>query len=221
VVLISDGEGDPQRLSIPAGPIRLVAIGTGPASKSGHRLLRSASRTGNGPYVYLDSVERANALQFDRLFFSVANDVSVKLTLPSYFTVERPFSGSLAAPDQVEKQYLAPDQVSVFLFRLLACHPSVAAELDFPVSASVAYTRPGEAEPISSPEQWAYLSNTQPQLDKSYAVLTYAEALRSLDGRRLEHALSVVHQANAAAPDAELSAIAELLSLHPGMPQAE
>jgi hypothetical protein len=220
VVLISDGEGDPQRLlSSPDGSIRLAAIGTGPGLKFGHRLLRSASRVGNGPYVYLDSVERVAELDVERLYFSVANDVQLQVTLPWYFTFERPFTGNTATPGDVEAQYLGPSQVSVFLFRLVACDDSAPATVQESISASVTFTAafpPPEAVTIPVP---ALLNSTHQQLDKTHAVLVYAEALRSLDDRRLKNALDVVTHTNAASPDPDLTAIAELLALHPALPQ--
>jgi HD superfamily phosphohydrolase YqeK len=53
-------------------------------------------------------------------------------------------------------------------------------------------------------------------------VLAYAEALRSLDPKRLEHALGVVQAAQEiVGSDPDLAEISTLLAAHPGLPQSD
>jgi hypothetical protein len=221
VVLISDGQGDPLRITIPDPSIRLAAIGIGPALEFGHRLLRSASRQGDGPYVYVDSGERAAALDFNRLFFVWATGVSLELTLPWYFTVERPFAGGVVPASAAEKPYLAPGQTSVFLFRLVACHPDIPMAEPSTLWASATFAASDQTQASAYGLTTTLLASPRPQLDKAYAVLGYAEALRSLDGRRLDNARKLVETLNQNAPDPDLASIAELLALHPGLTEEQ
>jgi hypothetical protein len=227
VVLIADGEGDPTTL--PTSDLRLAAFGTGPAARFGHRLMRNASRDGMGPYVYLDSTDAASSLNLDRLLLVSQEHVGLKLLLPWYFTFERPFAGGMEAPSAVEEQYLSSEQVTVFLFRLAACHADAPNTYGGTILADVTATPVGGTAVTFSVELGVttLLGADSAELAKSSAVLAYAEALRSLDPKRLEHALGVVEDAQGlltekyGVADTDLGEISTLLASHPGLPQSD
>lgn len=230
VVLVSDGEGDPDAVgnAITSAPaIRLVAIGTGPELRFGHRVLRSASRVGRGAYVHVDSDTEADALEgrFDRLFGVALDDLSLNLTVPWYFDVERPFPVEYSQPGQIEPQYLAPGGTAVFLFRLVACDVLAPKLLPDFVTATAHYTPADGQAPAKSSESLGVttlLTSSTQQLAKAYAVFGYAEALATLDAKRLAYAHDLVTNALGQHPngDPELSDIAALLLQHPGYPKA-
>ena len=214
VVLLSDGEGDPEQLPAtpPASDIRLVAIGVAPSF--GHELLRTAALRGEGPYLYLDSLEEAQRLagRFATLFGVAFDNVGLELTVPWYFEVERPFKGSVAtAPSASGPEYVAPGGAMVFAFRLKSCHPDIATQLPNAQLTASATFGEGLTTTARSATVGTLLAEATPELDTVFAVITYAEALQSLDPKRLQNAYDVANTLG-------LSEIRDLLSSHPAFP---
>ena len=217
VALFSDGEGAVEQLAAPptSGDLRVAAFGVAPGFS--HELLRNVAQRGRGPYVYLDSVDEAARLEskFSTLFGVAFDKLGLELTVPWFFELERPFKGSVSeTPTASEPEYIAPGGAMIFAFRLKACdpeivnyYPSAALRLSVTFGGDTGRTAPLVAS-VSS-----LLAQATPELDKVFAVITYAEALQSLDPRRLENAYRVVGTAG-------LPALGELLLQHPAFPSA-
>jgi hypothetical protein len=227
VILLADGEGNAEKVNVPEGgahDVRVVAIGVGPRVPHGHRLLRRVSRLGRGPYLHLDSVAEAEKLGspagLASLLGVALDQVKVHIDVPWYFAVERPFPGDVTSEvASIEPQYLAPGGVMVLLFRLKACDPAAVGTPDAPATlprARVTYSVNGLA---GSVDEFQLTLGNGPSavlpLAKAFAVLDYAEALRSLDTNRLDAALGQVRELEPLAADADLAEISGLLSAHP------
>jgi hypothetical protein len=220
VVLISDGEGPPELVweaalaPDSAREIRTVAIGVGPGAPNGHRLLRAASRKGQGAYVHVDSETEAGKLDLASLFGVAFDSIQTTLRVPWYFELDRPFPGDITTqPSSIEPQYLAPGGSMIFLFRLKACD----ARAPYQESGEIEVELTQNGTLLGSPQGFVPLEllsdQTRPaELGKAFLALGYAEALRSLDGARLRR----IHELTSALPeDPELAEISELISKHP------
>jgi hypothetical protein len=226
-LLVSDGASDPGALPATiaesagdtANEIRLTALGAGSARENGHRFLRTASRFGRGAYRYLDSTAAGDALagRFHELFGVAMDNVSLALDIPWYFTIERPFIGGVSNTSvPIEPQYVAPDGSMTFLFRLIACSDTAYKDIAGSIGATFAWTSPVDGTPqltthtVAVPT--AVLDQNHGDLLKMLAVASYAEALRSLDQKRLNNALSL---AQLDPGNEDLIEIAGLIQKHP------
>jgi Ca-activated chloride channel family protein len=227
VLLVSDGADHPATLpSVIAtraeagigNEIRMSVLGTGAARENGHRTLRVASRFGRGAYRYLDDVDamQASAPSFDELFGVALDDVKLELSLPWYFSVERPFLGAVVDSNTpIEPQYVAPGGTMTFLFRLIACSETAYGDVTVnapTIEARLSWLSPSDGSPGNAIESAlpATLADQMPsqELTQLLAVASYADALRTLDKKRLNHAITLLE-------GAQLSEIAQLLGNHP------
>jgi hypothetical protein len=227
VLLISNGADDPE--SLPADTIKnaadsgflMASIATGPALSHGDRFMRAAAKLGRGHYLYVDSTAEAQRLfdeQASELFGIAFQDVQLDVTFPWYFNLVPSSTEATTTTDAAEPQDLAVGGHSTFLFKLEICDATMLA-----YGGSVQVTvrwKSGQTLPISFPLTSAPQASAQAQLAKALAVYTYAEALKTLDARRLEEAQTLVASALEQNPnDAHLVQIGDLLAKHPALTQ--
>jgi hypothetical protein len=178
------------------------------------------SRAGRGPYLHLRSPEDAEQIsrRFDELLGVAIDHVRLTLTAPWYFEVERAYLFASTTAGEAEPQYLGPSGRIVFPFRLRACAEGAIEPVDS-ITARLDYETPGAgaAPPVTLVRTLGELElGGSARLGKSFAVLAYAEALRSLDGPRLRAAFDRMRTENDALSDAQLGEILSLLPQHPG-----
>ncbi len=223
MLLISNGHDDPETLpadaikSAAASGLLLASIATGPALSHGDRFMRAAAKLGRGHYLYLDSTAEAQRVfdeQASELFGIAYRDVQLDVEFPWYFTLVTSTTEATTTTNAAEPQDLAVGGHSTFLFKLEICDTEMLA-----YGGSITVTvrwKSGETVPISFPVTAAAQLHTE--LDKALAVYNYAEALKTLDKRRLEEAQKQVESARQQLPnDAQLEEIAELLVKHPAL----
>jgi hypothetical protein len=223
VVVISDGQGSidaathetVKSAAMPGTSIHTLVVGVGKAIEHNPRMLRLLSHAGRGPYLHLYDGSAAELEQrFVELVGITADALSVEIQVPWYFEIQRPYLFESTAPGAAEPQYLAPGQSLVFPFRLQACDENALSVGDpIDITIGLADAASGAAMPLTvSPTLGELLSvNSHAELDQTFAVVAYAEALRSLDAVRLQNAHTLATSAN-------LQEIADLLLLHPAYP---
>lgn len=213
VLFITDGAEPSSSLpqqAITAGAekgIFLVGIGAGPTTTYRQRLLERATFDGRGSYVYVsnwDSAQREIVARYSQLMGIAYDDVRLELNLPWYLhrIDEEPVS---AVPGSYKKQYLAPGASLSFLFRLQACHKDAFLKEPTPLEAIVHYYDPATQVDDVRAAQLTELPldklASAPELDKALAIQSYAEALQSLDAKRVEHAQELTALAVQTDPD--------------------
>jgi Ca-activated chloride channel family protein len=210
--------------------IRFVSIGVGPAASYRDTTLSAAADAGHGINVYLDSPQAADELlhlRFDEVMDVVAADVILDVTVPWFFTVV-PQEGEVAASDQssLVSSEIGPGRSLVFRQILRACAADIPLGVSaLPLAISITWTPAGGA----TSGQDAVTTNLDElfkqdpfELRKTSAILGYAEALRSLDEKRLSdaHDAIAVLLAPMTTPDPELDAIRALIEKDPLYPPA-
>ena len=228
--MISNGPDDPSTLPTAAiqgnaqQGLLLVSVGTGPALQHGDRTLRAAAKAGRGHYLYVDSAAEAQRVfdqQAGEIFGIAFEDVQLEVQVPWYFELLTDESEvtNTASFDEVDPQNLAAGGHSTLLFKLEACDDSVLAQGD-DLSVTVSWRDPSAVERVNHT-----VATTVPkamadttQLDAALAVFSYAEALKTLDSRRLQEALTLTNAGLAKQPgDAHLTEIAALIAKHPAL----
>ncbi len=196
--------------------IRLVALGVG---QSDDDLLRTAARLGGGRYAYVDSLAEADILmgqRFDELTDVSFESISLELQYPDSL---RRLNGQETSVDpvSVEPQSLAPGSSMVLSSRFIACGGAV-----FPadsISAIVSYTKNGTSSESTTSRTFSDAEAAGPSklFQKILGVQSYADALASLDGHRLDTALGAIDSACtlAGGSDPELGEIEALILAHP------
>lgn len=199
-----------------------LAVGVGKAFEPPPRALRLIGSGGRGPYIHVDDGGASVlAERFDELFGRAYDDLRIRLTVPWYFEIQRPYVFATTSADGVDPQYIAPGQALVFPFRLSTCSPLALqfkdeivldvfwtqVESGAELQATVGRQLKEMLQPLDPSEQWP--------AEHAFAVVAYAEALRALDATRLTNALSRVEAAHALKPDPGLAEIAALIPKHP------
>lgn len=223
VIVISDGEGTIstathdtiRNAALPDQRIHSLVVGVGKTPGPDPRMLRLLSHAGRGPYLHLyDASAPAIEQRFVELVGIVGDGLTVQLDVPWYFEVQRPYLFETTAPGSAEPQYLAPGQALAFPFRLQACDENALVFTDT-LDVTIALFDPTTGDPITvtaAPKLADLASgNPTPELDQAFAIVAYADALRTLDPTRLSHARDLASSAN-------LQEIANLLPLHPAFP---
>jgi hypothetical protein len=231
VVVISDGEHVPdmqtrdmiRQQASGAQGILAVALGVGAPFVRDPVALRALSHEGRGAYLHLRSEADASQLytRFHELFGVAIDDLRLTLETPWYLEIERAYVSDSMPAGAAEPEYLGPSGRVVFPFRLRACAAEAIVESDT-ITATLRYVTPGSgsaATPISvTITLEELLLGGSDKLAKTFAVIGYAEALRSLNPARLLAAFNQVHSENVKLQDAQLQEILTLLPQHPGYP---
>lgn len=239
LVLVSDGGanlGETDRTTIAKEAenadntgIHLVGVGLGPAIGYSDVLMNEVTDAGRGSYVYLDSVEEAEATlgsRFDEVMDIAALDVQIAVTLPGYFDIQTT-SGEGVSQDKnkIRPQILAPLDAMVLSQVLHVPSPSGAC-LDDTIGVDVTWKDPplhpaagdhgahweGTLESVKA-EPWEML--------KAEAIFRYARALQTRAQADFDAAKGAL--AKASAPGvldkdphkAEIDEIAALLDAFP------
>jgi Ca-activated chloride channel family protein len=205
--------------------IHLVGVGTGPAKGYSDTLLQEITDVGRGAYVYVDSEAEAQEV-FSKRWSEVmdigARSVSVSMSLPPYFKLQNYYGEDFShEPGTIEPQHLAPGDAMVFNMEFSVCDPAQIKDED-KISVTVAWDTPLDELPGGVKLEMTIAevkANGKAQLVKSSAVVAYAEALKSLDKKRLEAALKTVKAAQEAlgGTDEDLKEIEALIPLHPAL----
>jgi Ca-activated chloride channel homolog len=202
-----------------------VGVGTGPADGYNDALLNQLTDYGHGAYVYIDSAAEAQKMFFER-FSEVmeigARDVAVSVSMPGYFTIQHYYGESIAPADHPpDPQHLAPGDAMVFNMKLgeiaSGCFdPTHVMTVD--VDWKTPFTEEPQTTAVTMTLEQMMKQDVAPML-KANAVIVYAEALKSLDAKRLEDAKAVVQQvyADTGSTDTDLEDIIKLIALHPAL----
>jgi Ca-activated chloride channel homolog len=233
VVLITDGEHTPSsdtaaliRSHTEASAQGALALVLGVGAPFAHdiRSLRGIVHAGRGAYLHLRSVADANQIssRLDELLGVSIDGVRLRLEAPWYFELERAYVVDSGVNGVAQARYLGPAGRLVFPFRLWAC-AEAAINWSNSLEAILDYTTPGAgaATPVSLQRTLEELkAGGSENLAKTFAVVAYAEALRSFDGKRLAAAFQLVQAENTTLNDPQLDEILTLLPKHPGFPGA-
>jgi Ca-activated chloride channel homolog len=234
LVLITDGRANPKSIDpnfigehAKQGDddgIYLVGVGTGPAEGYNDALLNTLTDYGRGAYVYIDSEAEAVKMfsgRFSEVMDIAARNVAVTLTLPNFFMLQQYYGESISTPDAApEPQHLAPGDAMVFNMALSSLCDVAFASADAVVSVHVDWktpiTKEDRFEDLTVPLQDLTLPEAK-LIVKANAVIAYAEALKTLDGKRLVDAQVAVQDAYNKTSDPDLKGIVDLIALHPAM----
>jgi Ca-activated chloride channel family protein len=202
--------------------IYLVGVGTGPADGYNDALMDYVTDAGRGAYVYLDSEEEATRMfgsRFDEVIDVAARSVTLELDLPVFFRVSGFYGeGYSEDPSNIDAQHLAPGD-SMAIYETLAASCSLGdAELSNEVTLRASWRDGIDGSPrdvtLSSPLE--KLLTSSPALEKAEAIVAYAEALKSVDQKRLNVAYKTIEAAKLSNPgDADLAEISALVQKHP------
>lgn len=230
IVFVSDGNGEPATLSsVPlsqaasAGDF-FVGIATGPAERHQDRFFRAATAEGRGHYLYITSSETAQSViakRFSSMFAPAYQDVQLQITIPWFFDLIANPTETTVTLGVARPQDLGPGDRASFLFRLRACDYTLAYDkLASNVTAELRWvTSAGPDATKQTVATYDLLNPPQParNVAKAVAVFEFAEALKSLDGRRLDEAYKRAQAANKLFGNAEsdLQTIINQLPLHP------
>jgi len=234
VVLISDGQAnvgvtdedliaehsdDEEREGI-----YLVGVGTGEGYND--TLMDAVTDAGKGAYVFIDTIEEAEKMFGERFLANLeiaVMDVQVQLTLPSVLRMEIFYGEEIStSPKEVEPQHLAPNDAMIFQQKLRSCGDLSDADVIGVVAAYLdPVTRERRSDSFEAPAP-DILEAAGSQLLKGYAIVTYAEALKEIDGtydtaEKGEICLDAQAQVSAAAEalgDPELREIESLLATY-------
>jgi Ca-activated chloride channel homolog len=233
VVLITDGRASPEAVDpkfigehTKKGEdqgIYLVGVGTGPAEGYNDALLNTLTDYGRGAYVYIDSEAEAQKMftgRFTEVMDIAARSVEVKLQIPDYLHLQTYYGESVGTEaERPDPQHLAPGDAMVFNMTLNACNAQAFNQGDM-VAVDVAWQRPVDGVSMSIKKTLVFGDIMGPDLApmlKGSAVIAYAEALKSLDKKRIEEAALTVGEALKSTGDADLEEIQGLLALHPAL----
>jgi Ca-activated chloride channel family protein len=176
---------------------------------------------GRGAYVYLDSVQEAQAIfteRFDEVMEVAARGVNLELTLPWYFQMHQFFGEEYSTdPKEVEAQHLAPSDVMVFNQVLKACDASVVNTAD-EVTVKATWETPLTREPRMIEHTASIgelLGGDKTQLKIGKAIVAYAEALKSGEPAAIEAAFQAIAAADPEGTNPMLGDIEALLGAHP------
>lgn len=193
VVLISDGQGDPNELPLDdigaavSSGIRLASVGVGGSYVIGDALLYRAAQAGRGSYVYIDSPSEADNMlkaRFDEVFGVLYDTVQVTLELPWF--LKRLDDGSTSGPPQGdgEPRAMAPGATLSFLFQLQSCADPAMSKYgtSFPLTVTTSWVKPSDQSvgSVTAISKAADFLNTQSTaLDEYLAAQAYVAALRA------------------------------------------
>ncbi|MDH5490491.1 MAG: VWA domain-containing protein, partial [Myxococcales bacterium] len=236
VVLISDGQANAGILDrdiIAAAAedseldgIYLVGVGVGDGIDD--TLMDAVTDAGRGAYVFIDSAAEARRLfvdRFDEVMEISLMAVQVQLQMPWYMAV-REFHGEEIStdPKEVTPQHLAPGDAMVFHQIVAACDPALVDPADG-IQVTASYVRPEGRVPdfdVMDTTFEALLSQPDIGLRRGDAIVAYAEFLKQAPSlapaeglAAREGALSMLREALAAGPDADLEEIESLLLAYP------
>ncbi|MDC3954189.1 vWA domain-containing protein [Polyangium jinanense] len=234
VVLISDGGAnvgvtDADRIAMAAEDadkegIYLLGIATGPALTHNDAIMDTLTDKGRGAYVYLDSTDEATNMfvkRFDETMDIAARSVSVELTLPWYFDMQK-FYGEEYATDKTEvaPQHLAPNDAMIFSQVLKTCDPMVVNPSD-PVTIRAVWTTP-----ITYAKQTTEVTTTIGELlaaqkmglPKGRVIVMYAEALKRPGKESLTKAREAALAYDPELADPVIAEIVSLIEKHPQFP---
>lgn len=210
--------------------IHLVGIGVGPALGYSDVLMNAVTDAGRGSYVYLDSVEEADAIlgqRFREVMDLAARNVEIAVTIPSYFDIQTS-SGEGYSQDKsaIKPQHIAPAD-SMVLNQVLTLFPETAlCDLD-PIKVKVSWFDPflytSSGQNFTTWEQSIASVTGEPwQLLKAEAIFAYARALQSQKKSDFDVAKAALEKAKKqpeleqdAAPGGELHEIEDLIGLFP------
>jgi Ca-activated chloride channel family protein len=204
--------------------IYLVGVSVGDGIND--TLMDKVTDKGRGAYVYLDSTEEALRMlngRFDETMEVAARGVRLELTLPWYLSMKT-FSGEQSStnPDAVDPQHLSPGDAMVFNETFVSCASGLVNGADT-IGVKATYQTPlalESREDGTSVTISELLAGRDTELRKGNAIVAYAEALRDADrdpgtaAAKLDAALALVREANAAGSDADLLEIADLLATY-------
>ena len=231
VVLVSDGQAntgitDEDLIAQHADDeeregIYLVGVGTGNGYDD--RLMDTVTDKGKGAYIFIDSEEEAGKMFGERFLQSLeiaAMNVQVQLTLPPVLRMEVFYGEEIStSPKEVEPQHLGQNDAMIYQQTLRACGELTPEDV---IRVVASWVDPATREPRSDTFEapaTALLEAAGAQLTKGYAVVQYAETLRTLDlawGPETKRsacsaALAVIDQAALALDDEELREMSALL----------
>ena len=231
VVLISDGQAntgitDENIIALYANyseqeGIYLVGVGTGNGFDD--TLMDAVTDRGKGAYIFIDSEEEAGKMFGDRFLSSLeiaAMDVQVQLTLPPVLRMEVFYGEEIStSPKEVEPQHLGQNDAMIYQQTLRACGDLAPEDMIRVVATWLdPATRERRSDVFEAPAT-TLLEAAGPQLTKGYAVVQYAEMLKTLDlagdpedkRAACNAALSSIDQAALELDDDELREMSSLL----------
>ena len=238
VLVVSDGgtnmgQTDVELIRSMAGErgehgIFLVGVGVGDALDYHDGIMDSITDAGQGPGLFVATPTDVRTVlhdRFEELVDVAALDLSLDLTLPAGFQrVDMEPDPREGTPDVgADSQNLAPGRALVLHQVLATDCPELAGE-DAPIQATVRWTEPFTGAPRTATATWTLgelLAGDTALLEKSEAVIAYAEALKQLkQGADLEAAAAglalarqKLDQARASEPlDPELQEIDRILA---------
>lgn len=235
LVLITDGRANPT--SVDAGfiqenakqgdekGIHLVGVGTGPADGYNDALLNKLTEAGRGAYVYIDRTDEAKRIFVDRfseVMDLAARQVSVSMKLPDYLAVQQYYGEQQSfTTAAIEPQNLGAGDAMIFPMTVRSCLGDLLDASDT-IDVTVDWKMPVTlyAATASASVTLADLTGQgAAPIRKANAVVAYAEALKSLDRKRLEGAYCAVKAAytDGGSTDLELDEIAALMRNHPAL----
>ncbi len=229
VFVLTDGADDPLTIAadaIVAGANQDVVINGlafAPPDEHGDRFFRALAWLGRGHYAFIDTDTEAESVLSQHLpamLGTELQDVRVALSLPWHFkNVPRDTEELLELDGGSNKpQNMGPAAVGSFLYQLRTCDSTlVNTNLGDEITVTVRYRRDGSdfielpltlkvAELLKSPNQ---------RVVRAAAIYTYAESLKTLDAKRLVHAMATLDSAASATGDTTLQGLSALLSQHP------
>jgi len=206
--------------------IYLVGVGVGDATTYHDELVGAATHAGKGASVFIASPEEAWATFHDDFVATMAvaaRNVQVRLDMPPGFELVGTGSEEVAGldVDDVEPQYLAPNDAMVFHQRIRTCAPLLLTD-DMTITVTVIWIdaqtlNPRQVQHVATLGE-LFAADRTPLL-KGAAVLAYADGLKAYKWTDAEarvptmiSAFEALAQAEAALPgDPELAEIRQVL----------
>ncbi|GMV11926.1 MAG: hypothetical protein HS104_38295 [Polyangiaceae bacterium] len=230
VVLISDGQGDPDMLPLDdiaaatSAGIRLGSVGVGGSYVIGDALLYRAAQAGRGSYVYIDSPSEAEAMlkaRFDEVFGVLYDAVQVTLDLPWFLKLLD--DGSTAGPPQgdADPRAMAPGATLSFLFQVQSCADQAMTKYgtSYPLSVTTSWVKPsdqsiGSVTEVSKAADFLNMQSTA--LEEYLAAQAYVAALRAPTKARFADAFELLNPLRQ--PDNAFDEMWNLLDAYPTKP---
>jgi len=225
VLFVSNGAlGTPNDITAAANsvaattPVYLSVASVGEAEAVHDDFLGQLAHAGRGAYVHAAAPGEADRLMtnnFGELFGTAFDDVSVKLSLPWFFSV----LDESSPPGFDAPQYLAPGAAMRFPIIVKACNVDLLTKLgNSTITLSVAATdvTSGSLFTMSGGMTVAELqvaSVGKPNLDLAMATKAFVAALKAPTPERLADAKSLLDPL--ASQDADASDMLSLLLMHP------
>lgn len=201
LVLISDGQGDPNALPKDAimlksgSGVHLDAVGVGGSFVVGDAFLFRASQLGGGSYVYIDSLEEPKRIlqnRFDQVFGTAYEDLTVTLDLPWFLrALDQPDVSATA--DAPIPQSLPPNGTASFVYSLESCHEMAPTKYGPSYQIKVGVSFVNASDGIMGSAQGGMLVSEMlklgaPHLDQVLAAEAYVSALRAPTKSRFQDA---------------------------------